>query len=207
MKTSKKMWWILIHILHSIFFPTNIIAHTMLQLSFTPTSLAQLNVNIRRERRITEKWSTRQKISTYQPISGCFVYEQPTKLCHGTLYHSIEQKLSEILSWAHLLPRLFSYDFTHSTNNDQTKFGPPTNNTHTVVFNCYYIQPILSHSEALTEDDAGCLFVAQHGDPMLYERVWRDEHLRENTSHLVMRHPHDTRKRPKRIRTCQMPDR
>lgn len=100
------------------------------------------------------KWSTRQKISTHQPISGCFVYEQPTKLCHGTLYHSNEQRLSEILSIIITLRyliyswviRLFSYHFTNSnpTNRGQTKLASPTN-THQVVFNCYSIQLLLSH--------------------------------------------------------------
>ena len=99
---------------------------------------------------------------------------------------------------------------SNTTNHGQTKLLPQ------VVFNCYYIQlllshsessqknKILSHSETLTEDDARCLFVAQHGDPMLYQRVRRDEHLRKK--HVTPCHPHTTRgNHLKRIRTCQMP--
>ena len=35
-----------------------------------------------------------------------------------------------------------------------------------------------SHSQALTEDGAGGLLVAQDGDPVLYQRMRRNEHLR-----------------------------
>jgi hypothetical protein len=121
-----------------------------------------------------------------RPSSDIALSITTMKDCSVKSYHIallVVTKTSSVYSWMNS----FIYLLFHQQQKlhlGQTKFPRATNSTDWLgsVTN-YYPASTKPLRSTLTEDGAGCLLIAQHGDPMLYQRVGRDEHLRKLTRH------------------------